>query len=145
MRDVTQFIDNSYRATNGYGKRWAFRKVLPFFDRSLRSIAVLLIGGYQRHLSPRKGYSCAHRIVHGGESCSEYVKNVLADKSLFEATLLAKRRFKACSTTYMSSKDQFFRYKTPDVGPPADICNGETIAMCCGALSIFEVCRQRRR
>jgi putative component of membrane protein insertase Oxa1/YidC/SpoIIIJ protein YidD len=106
MRDVTQFIDSPYCSKGRYSRGWTFRKLLPLLDRPLRSIAISLIGGYQRHLSPRKGYSCAHRVVHGGNSCSEYIKNALADKSLFETTLLAKQRFKECNLAYISSKSQ---------------------------------------
>jgi hypothetical protein len=35
-----------------------------------------------------------------------YIKNTLADKSLFETTLLARQRFKECNLAYISSKSQ---------------------------------------
>jgi putative component of membrane protein insertase Oxa1/YidC/SpoIIIJ protein YidD len=106
MRDVTQVINNSYYDTNRGSGDWTFRRLLSFVDNPLRSIAISLISSYQRHLSPRKGYSCAHRVVYGGESCSEYIKNALADKSLFETTLLAGQRFKECNTACISSKSR---------------------------------------
>ena len=84
---------------------------LSLLDSSLRSVAIAMIGSYQRHLSPRKGYSCAHRVVYSGDSCSEYVKQTLADKSLFETTLLARQRFKACNIAYTSSKSRVFESK----------------------------------
>jgi putative component of membrane protein insertase Oxa1/YidC/SpoIIIJ protein YidD len=121
MRDATQLINRSSLYTKRSNKSWAFRKPLSLLDNSLRLIAISLIGGYQQHLSPRKGYSCAHRVVHGGYSCSEYVKNVLADKSLFETTLLAKRRFKECSIAYTFSKSQVAKYQGT-VGFDGDIC-----------------------
>jgi putative component of membrane protein insertase Oxa1/YidC/SpoIIIJ protein YidD len=120
MRDVTQFIDSSYYATKRYSKNWTFRKLLSLTDHSLRSIAIFLISGYQRYLSPRKGYSCAHRVAHGGDSCSEYVKNALTDKSLFETTFLARQRFKECNVAYISLKNQFAESKG-SVGPN-DLC-----------------------
>ena len=122
MKDVTQFIDGSYHSkekrsrgmlrfkstkTRFYfpTKRWSFN-LLSLLDSSLRSVVIAVIGGYQRHLSPRKGYSCSHRIVYGSASCSEYVKKTLADKSLFEATLLAKQRFRECNIAYTLSKNR---------------------------------------
>ncbi|MFN6558547.1 MAG: membrane protein insertion efficiency factor YidD [Nostoc sp. ChiSLP01] len=158
MRDVTQFIDNSHYATNRRSKRilrfrptktslrfhkkgWPFR-LLSLFDSSLRSVAIAIIGVYQRHLSPRKGYSCAHRIVHGGDSCSEYVKNVLADKSLFESTLLAKQRFRECNIAYISSKNRVIEFKDSvmvSVGPDSDpifgcifLIIGAILSLICG-------------
>jgi putative component of membrane protein insertase Oxa1/YidC/SpoIIIJ protein YidD len=127
MRNVTRFIDNSYfakkigcKTTIGFRptkpgfrffkKGWTFR-LGSFLDHSLRSISISLIGGYQRYLSPRKGYSCAHRVVHGGQSCSEYVKNVLTDKSMFESTFLARQRFRDCNIASIFSKNRFIESK----------------------------------
>jgi putative component of membrane protein insertase Oxa1/YidC/SpoIIIJ protein YidD len=98
--------------------------LLSLLDSLLRSVAVAIIGGYQHHLSPRKGYSCSHRIVYGGDSCSEYVKKTLADKSLVEATLLARQRFKECNITYTSSKNRVVESNGSvivSVGPDTDI------------------------
>ncbi|QKQ74206.1 membrane protein insertion efficiency factor YidD [Nostoc sp. TCL240-02] len=127
MRDVTRFIDGSDYATKRRSKgilrfkstktgfcflkkSWPFRLLSPF-DTSLRLVAIAIISVYQRHLSPRKGYSCAHRILHGGDSCSEYVKNVLADKSLFESTLIARQRFRECNIAYISVKNRVVESK----------------------------------
>jgi hypothetical protein len=38
----------------------------PIFDAALRQLAVASISGYQKHISPRKGFSCAHRVLYGG-------------------------------------------------------------------------------
>lgn len=84
--------------------------LLSLLDRSLRSVAIEIIGGYQHHVSPRKGYSCTHRVVYGGDSCSEYVKRILADKSLFEATLLSRQRFRECNSAYTFSKNQVVKH-----------------------------------
>jgi putative component of membrane protein insertase Oxa1/YidC/SpoIIIJ protein YidD len=106
MRDLTQFMDSSYSTIESRSKGILRFRSLSLLDRSLRSVAIATIAAYQRHLSPRKGYSCSHRIVHGGHSCSESIKNTLADKSLFEATLLARKRFRECDIAYMSLKNQ---------------------------------------
>jgi len=81
---------------------------------------IVIINSYQRHLSPKKGYPCAHRLIYGGDSCSQYVKKTLTDKSLFEATVLAKRRFRECNIAHVSAKKQFIESNNLDmvsVGP----------------------------
>ena len=35
-----------------------------------RRVVDAAIAGYQRHLSPRKGYRCAYGEVHGDQTCS---------------------------------------------------------------------------
>ncbi len=42
------------------------------------SLAIAAITGYQRYLSPYKGFRCAHRVLHQGESCSQYSANCLS-------------------------------------------------------------------
>lgn len=54
------------------------------------------IAGYQRRLSPRKGYACAHRVAHGGDSCSQAVRRSLLDRGLPGAVLPSAARFLAC-------------------------------------------------
>ncbi|WP_228061460.1 membrane protein insertion efficiency factor YidD [[Phormidium] sp. LEGE 05292] len=51
-------------------------------DSGIRQIACTSISGYQKYLSPHKGFSCAHRILYGGESCSAYIKRIVAQKGL---------------------------------------------------------------
>ena len=66
-------------------------------DASLpQHIAIALIGGYQKHISPRKGFSCAHRLLHGGESCSQYIKRLIAREGLFAAHRASRERFRTC-------------------------------------------------
>jgi putative component of membrane protein insertase Oxa1/YidC/SpoIIIJ protein YidD len=69
---------------------------LTSLDPLTRQTAVMLITGYQRYLSPHKGFSCAHRIWHQGESCSQYVKRVVAEKGLSAAIPLVRQRFRDC-------------------------------------------------
>jgi putative component of membrane protein insertase Oxa1/YidC/SpoIIIJ protein YidD len=151
MRDVILFIDRSYYATKIHNKSllrfrstntgfrflkkgWSFR-LLPPLDSSLRSVAIAIIGVYQRHLSPRKGYSCAHRNVHGGDSCSEYVKNVLTDKSLFESTFLARQRLRECNIAYISSKNRVVESKDSVMGSVG--IDGDFIGCIVGIITAF--------
>jgi len=41
----------------------------------LDAFVSMLISLYQRYVSPYKGFRCAHRVLHGGDSCSEYIQN----------------------------------------------------------------------
>jgi putative component of membrane protein insertase Oxa1/YidC/SpoIIIJ protein YidD len=66
-------------------------------DPAIGKLAVVLIRGYQRYLSPFKGYSCAHRVKHGGESCSEYARKVFTDVGWRVGLVRLKARFHACS------------------------------------------------
>jgi putative component of membrane protein insertase Oxa1/YidC/SpoIIIJ protein YidD len=63
-----------------------------------RKIAIEAIAAYQTYISPRKGFACSHRILHGGESCSTYIKHLLGQESLLSAVQLSRQRFKACAT-----------------------------------------------
>jgi putative component of membrane protein insertase Oxa1/YidC/SpoIIIJ protein YidD len=56
-----------------------------WLDSGLGQIATTAIGGYQKYVSPHKGFSCAHRLLYGGESCSQYVKGAIAQNGLSRA------------------------------------------------------------
>ncbi|MGB0580437.1 MAG: membrane protein insertion efficiency factor YidD [Limisphaerales bacterium] len=58
--------------------------------------AISLIEFYQQYLSPWKGFSCAHRVYHGGHSCSEAVKNIIRDQGLFAGMAKIRQRFRDC-------------------------------------------------
>lgn len=63
----------------------------------INGVVVVLISLYQRYLSPLKGFSCAHRVLHGGESCSGYVKRMFLEQDLMTAISMSQIRFKECS------------------------------------------------
>jgi putative component of membrane protein insertase Oxa1/YidC/SpoIIIJ protein YidD len=63
-------------------------------------LAVAAITGYQRYISPHKGFRCAHRMLHGGESCSQFIKRHVERKGLLNALKEAPERFRACGTAY---------------------------------------------
>lgn len=67
-------------------------------DRLTRTGAIASLDFYQQRLSPHKGFACPHRLLHGGESCSDYVKRMLHEQSLMAALGQTPRRFRACST-----------------------------------------------
>ncbi len=56
----------------------------------MNKIAVALISGYQEYISPRKGFSCAYRILHGDESCSHYIKRMFLTSSLVKSEIITR-------------------------------------------------------
>jgi putative component of membrane protein insertase Oxa1/YidC/SpoIIIJ protein YidD len=54
------------------------------------------IGWYQTRLSPRKGWGCAHRVAHGGPSCSAAVRDLVARRGAVRAVAPSALRFLAC-------------------------------------------------
>ncbi|MEB3181441.1 MAG: membrane protein insertion efficiency factor YidD [Nostocaceae cyanobacterium] len=61
------------------------------------TVAISSISIYQRYISPHKGFSCPHRLLHGGDSCSEYTKRMLTTQNLTTALQLSLQRFKNCT------------------------------------------------
>ncbi len=55
-----------------------------------------LIRAYQRRLSPRKGYACAHRVAHGGTGCSEAVRQIVTRRGVLRGARPTVARFVAC-------------------------------------------------
>ncbi len=65
-----------------------------------RNFAVVAIDWYQAYLSPRKGFCCAHRALHGNSSCSEWIKRLIIRVGLIRTVPLAIRRFRSCFEAY---------------------------------------------
>lgn len=61
-----------------------------------RRVADRAIGFYQRTLSPRKGWHCAHGAVHGGDTCSTAIRGIIARRGLVGGTVPTMVRFLAC-------------------------------------------------
>lgn len=80
-------------------------------DSVTRSSAAALSRGYQKHISPKKGFSCAYRVLHGKESCSEFIKRTILEQGLIEAIAISRHWLQACKAA-----NQVLRSKieTPD-------------------------------
>ncbi|MFC4554090.1 membrane protein insertion efficiency factor YidD [Georgenia faecalis] len=59
-------------------------------------LVTTLIRVYQRRISPRKGFTCAHLVAHGGRSCSAAVADVVAQVGVARALVPTAARFLAC-------------------------------------------------
>jgi len=62
----------------------------------LTRAALHAIHGYQRLLSPRKGYACAYRILLGGTGCSGFARQAMLEARLIRALPAIRARFSAC-------------------------------------------------
>jgi putative component of membrane protein insertase Oxa1/YidC/SpoIIIJ protein YidD len=84
---------------------------MTLFDTLLTRGAVLAISGYRKYLSPYKGYSCAHRVLHGGDSCSMHIQKLVQEHGWKTAWQLAPERFAQCkaASNILSSQCQLCR------------------------------------
>lgn len=64
-------------------------------------MALSTIEFYQRRISPRKGFVCAHRVLHGGESCSQFGHRAVAEVGVLPAIRLLNARFGECRAAAM--------------------------------------------
>ena len=55
------------------------------------------IRAYQHHLSPRKGFDCAHRVARGGQSCSAAIRAIVAERGVLRGAFPSLARFYACA------------------------------------------------
>ncbi len=95
-----------------------FSPLSRWVDGGSRWLAAIAIGGYQRYLSPYKRFACAHRRLHGGEPCSQYVKRAIAEQGLAAAAPLARQRFQACRAANLILHAEQTNRPQPD--PPPD-------------------------
>ncbi|MBE9004575.1 membrane protein insertion efficiency factor YidD [Fortiea sp. LEGE XX443] len=66
------------------------------FEPLAKTMAINFITAYQKYISPFKGFSCPHRQLHGGESCSTYIKRMFYEQSLIEVVKSSQQRFQDC-------------------------------------------------
>lgn len=59
-------------------------------------LSVAFISFYQKYLSPRKGFRCAHAAYYSGNSCSEAIKLIIMQKGLIGGWAEIKQRFVDC-------------------------------------------------
>lgn len=67
-----------------------------WFGAVVARALIWAINQYQRYVSPRKGFVCAHRVLHGGESCSEAVKRAAVEHGVIGAWGMGRRRSREC-------------------------------------------------
>lgn len=73
--------------------------------------AIAAIRGYQNYVSPYKGFVCAHRVWHGGLSCSEYARKAIAGEGLLAGLRALRLRFAECRNAARLIRDNRARQK----------------------------------
>ena len=61
------------------------------------ALAIWAIGVYQRFVSPRKGFRCAHHACTGGMTCSKYGLHALREHGFLRALPRIRERLVQCS------------------------------------------------
>jgi putative component of membrane protein insertase Oxa1/YidC/SpoIIIJ protein YidD len=87
----------------------------------MRQVVIQSIGIYQRHLSPLKGYCCAHNYLHRNGSCSQFAMRAVTKYGVVKMLGLLRLRFKACALAYQhiqearkeTEEESSKRYRTP--------------------------------
>jgi putative component of membrane protein insertase Oxa1/YidC/SpoIIIJ protein YidD len=59
-------------------------------------LAGAAITGYQRFISPYKGFRCAYGALHGGPGCSEAVRRLIEAYGLLASWPKVRERFAQC-------------------------------------------------
>lgn len=106
--------------------------VIITVDSLTRSSAAALIRGYQKHISPKKGFSCAYRVLHGKESCSEFIKRTILEQGLIDAIPAAQHRLQACKAANQVLKSKI---ETPDSNKEAQRRHSEREKQCSNNLA----------
>ena len=98
------------------------------------SIAALIMG-YQRWLSPLKGFTCAHRAFHGGDSCSEWGRKTVLEVGVLSFLALMYERLKDCEAAYaaMAQDNDDGEKNGGENGPEPCPCFNKESAVCCGS------------
>jgi len=68
----------------------------PVFSRTVFIVARFLVQRYRRHLSPRTAFVCAHRVQHGGHSCSSLFEDRLLNAGTASAFASLGQQLPAC-------------------------------------------------
>jgi len=104
----------------------------------MRYFFVVLIFLYQRLISPYKGFSCAYRVRHQSESCSNAVKGIVMEHGIIKGMPLIRRRFGQCREAFNDLKAGYVVPHSADL--PCDVSCGASPFDCGGAPSIDAGC-----
>ena len=86
---------------------------------------------YQRHLSPRKGFSCAHRGSTGGNSCCTYGYSAIKRWGLRKGMRLMRRRLDDCGRQLRFGGGPL-SYQRGDCDPGIEVsCCGDLFSPTC--------------
>ena len=72
----------------------------------IRKTIILCIKGYQKFISPKKGFTCAHSKLHGGTGCSGAVIKIIQEVPLVQWKEKISNRFESCKQSSMELKKE---------------------------------------
>ncbi len=87
------------------------RRSPSLLDLLTRQTASTFIHLYQKQLSPHKGFSCAYRVLHCSESCSQYTKRAISELGIGQALPLIQQRFQACKAANQTLKTNCYQVR----------------------------------
>ena len=99
----------------------------------LRRPALAAIRFYQRHLSPRKGYGCPHRLLYGGSGCSGVALRLIRRYGVWRGWLILQKRFARCAAARQQLNPQrygFMPYQRGECDVPFDDSCCDGLACC---------------
>jgi putative component of membrane protein insertase Oxa1/YidC/SpoIIIJ protein YidD len=85
----------------------------------LRFSITLVIKTYQRFVSPRKGFVCAHHALHGKGGCSSRILVHVQEEPVSQWWRLSRREFRACKSAATTLRDK----KRKRGCDPSDTCD----------------------
>lgn len=84
-------------------------------DVSVKTVIAFMISLYQKYISPRKGFRCAHASYHGGLSCSQAVKAIINKHGVWSGLFYSGQRFRDCrrAAIYLRSEREMKKKEEP--------------------------------
>lgn len=76
------------------------RRLVDALRRHARRLLLASIRGYQRHLSPHKGFACAYRVHTGRGSCSALGARAVRRHGVRGGLVLLRRRTRRCGEVH---------------------------------------------
>ena len=82
---------------------WLVARILKI-ERIVKKLVLPIVRGYQLYISPRKGFCCAYKKLHNGQSCSAYFYSCISDRNLNlnTASDLLQQRLLDCKQAYLT-------------------------------------------
>lgn len=107
-------------------------------DLLTKKMCVTSINGYQKYISPHKGFACAYRVLHDGNSCSQAGKELIQEFGVIKAIPLIRKQFQDCKSASLVLKSRSYSFNgdlskqvtSACILTPDDLIVG---AMCCDA------------
>ena len=121
-----------------------------------RALAVAAIRGYQRFLSPRKGFRCAFGVHTGRGSCSGVGLRAFRRAGVWRGFALLRRQFDRCTMAAADLREAgvYRRLRPPAAqrgdcdlgcdGCPDNLC-GDLVAGACDVLDFADCCDRNQR